>query len=257
MSGVVCPLLSSFIARQGIIAAAGIMFLVFTWLRKVYGAETRDLRTFAADVSKQGFQQAFGGLLMAAVGVALAHHNGLDALAWYGGEYPFEIVLTTIATRIFRRLSEQLARTGYDNGTWSDFWEPMLHMGRYGPSEAEPFKCGWYGVQLVQAVLLIGVPARLVSVGLIVLSMALPAAISPVHLVASAWYGASVGCATRTALTLYVVPLLGDAVQFVIIDLIQKGRHGGVGDRRHLLHTFPADGTSTTPPNDASQIRIS
>ena len=42
------------------------------------GYETRDLRTFTADVSKQAMQQGFGGLLMAAVGVGLARHGGLD-----------------------------------------------------------------------------------------------------------------------------------------------------------------------------------
>ena len=27
----------------------------------------------------------------------------------------------------------------------------MLHMGRYGPSEQEPFRCHWYAMQMVQA----------------------------------------------------------------------------------------------------------
>ena len=78
----------------------------------------------------------------------------------------------------------------------------MLHMGRYGPSEAEPFRCSWYGVQMFQAALLIGVPARLVSVGIIVLTMALPSAVSPVRFVSGAWYGAGFSCALRTTLTL-------------------------------------------------------
>ena len=242
-----CELVSSMLARQGIIAAAGVCFLLFTWMRKVYGLETRDLRTFAADVSKQGLQQAFGGALMAVVGVLLAHHNGLDALAWYGGEYPFEIVLTTLFTRVFRKASEQLARRCYDSGWWSEFWEPMLHMGRYGPSEAEPFRCSWYGVQMFQAALLIGVPARLVSVGIIVLTMALPSAVSPVRFVSGAWYGAGFSCALRTTLTLYVVPLLGDAVQFVLVDLIQKAKASGNGDRIHLLNTLPSDARGPSP----------
>ena len=60
-----CALISSFMARQGIIAAAGLCFFAFTYIRKRMGIETRDVQTFAADVSKQGLQQGFGGLMMA------------------------------------------------------------------------------------------------------------------------------------------------------------------------------------------------
>lgn len=240
-----CDLISSFLMRQGVIATAGIMFLIFTYVRKQMGIETRDLRTFVADCSKQGFQQGFGGLLMAALGVLLERNAGLDALAWYGGEYPFEMVMTTFFTHTFRRLSERLARHQYDTGSNKQLWEPMLHMGCYGPSEQEPFKCSWYITQLVQAVLFIGIPARILSVGFILFSVALPDALSPVRGVASAWYGSGMSCAVRTAFTLYVVPLLGDAVQFVIIDQIQKfGGLSSDSDRRGLL-TYPATSSSS------------
>ena len=55
---------------------------------------------------------------------------------------------------------------------------------------------------------------------------------------AAAYYGSGLSCTARTMLTLYVVPLLGDAVQFVLVDLIQKARAagGGSGDRRQLLN---------------------
>ena len=42
--------------------------------------------------------------------------------------------------------------------------------------------------------------------------------------VARAWYYSGLSCEARTALTLYVMPVLGDAVQFIIIDQIQKFR---------------------------------
>ena len=243
-----CPLISSFVARQSIIVAAGVCFLLYTWLRKLQGFETRDLRTFVADVSKQGMQQMFGGALMAAVGVLLERHAGLDALAWYGGEYPFEIVCTTVFTKMFRFLSEQLARRCYDaSSARESIWLPMLHMGQYGPSEAEPFRCRWYLLQMVQAVLLIGVPARLLSVGLILLSMLLPDGVSPVRLIAAAWYYSGMSCAARTALILYAVPLLGDAVQFTIVDLIQKARAGGPGSDRPLLGRGEVSSSSSSP----------
>jgi len=238
-----CPLVSSFLARQGIIAAAGCFFFLVTWLRKLQGVETRDLRTFCADVSKQVMQQGFGGLLMAAAGVALAQHEGrFDALAWYGAEYPFEIVLTTFFTRVFRQLSEHVARNFYvaaenQSSAWSEIWLPMLNMGRYGPTEQEPFRCQWYVMQMVQAVLLIGVPARLCSVGLILTAMLLPEAWNPVRGIASLYYESDLTCAARTALTLYIVPLAGDAVQFVIIDLIQKAATPKRNDQQVLLGT--------------------
>ena len=72
-----CQLLSSFFARQGVIAVAVAAFLLLTYARRRCGHETRDLRTFGADCSKQGLQQMFGGLLMAAAGVLLSRHNGL------------------------------------------------------------------------------------------------------------------------------------------------------------------------------------
>ena len=39
-----------------------------------------------------------GGALMVGMGLMLAKESGLDALAWYGAQYPFEIVLTTVFT---------------------------------------------------------------------------------------------------------------------------------------------------------------
>ena len=176
-----------------------------------------------------------------------------DALAWYGGEYPFEMVLTTCLTHVFRHLSERLARQCVHSSSSSSsssrggsFWEPMLHMGRYGPSDLQPFSWRWYGSQMVQAVLLIGIPARLTSVGLILLSMLLPASVQPVSLVASSWFYAGMSCTTRTALTLYVVPLAGDVAQFLIVDQIQKARGVENGDRRQLLHLGSA-GASPIP----------
>lgn len=239
-SDVVCLLMGSFIARWGILLGAGLLFLLFTYARKLRGAETRDLRTFAADCSKQALQQAFGGLLMAAVGVHLASERGLDSLAWYGGEYPYELVLTTAFTAVFRRLSEAMARRCYEAGASSAaraerYCLPLLHMGRYGPSEAEPFRCDWYAMQLVQAVLFIGVPARLLSVGLILAAAALPAAANPVRAVATAYFHSGLGCTARTALTLYLVPLAGDAVQFAVVDAIQRARASAADDRRRLL----------------------
>ena len=77
MAAIHCALLSSFFARQGVIAVAVAAFLLLTYARRRCGHETRDLRTFGADCSKQGLQQMFGGLLMAAAGVLLSRHNGL------------------------------------------------------------------------------------------------------------------------------------------------------------------------------------
>ena len=138
-----CTLLKSFIARQGVILIAGLIFLAWTAsaagqtrgprsesagrllspvgadhghreaiLHASFGAppcihqairvklryERRDLKTFCADCSKQAGQQMVGGALMVGMGLMLAEESGLDALAWYGAQYPFEIVLTTVFT---------------------------------------------------------------------------------------------------------------------------------------------------------------
>ena len=92
----------------------------------------------------------------------------------------------------------------------------------YGPLPGE-FRWNWYGAQMVQAVLLIGIPARVVSILAILLSLhALPEWTSPVDLVARAWYVSGQSCAVRTLLSLYCMPVLGDALQFVIVDQLQK-----------------------------------
>ena len=46
--------------------------------------------------------------------------------------------------------------------------------------------------------------------------------LSPVLLVAKGWYASGLTCGQRTIATLYVMPVIGDAVQFIIIDQIQK-----------------------------------
>lgn len=90
---------------------------MYTWLRVRQGKEKRDIRTFAADVSKQAGQQAIGGVLMVGVGVLLAE-GGLDSLAWYGAEYPFEICLTTLATGLLREWTERGFRRLHQKTRW-------------------------------------------------------------------------------------------------------------------------------------------
>jgi len=75
--------------------------------------------------------------------------------------------------------------------------------------------------QLAQAILLIGLPARLIALSLIWCSLYLPNQVSPVHLLASGWYRSGLSCDTQTALLLYAIPLAGDVIQFIIIDKLQ------------------------------------
>ena len=184
----------------------------------------------------------FGGVLMVVLGVLLAE-GGLDALAWYGAEYPFEIVLTTVFTSWLRTWSERYfawlqQRTGWESLT------PFNKFGQYGPQPGT-FRWSWYWAQMVQAVLIIGVCARIISVLLIVVSLSvLPEWGSPVLLVAKAWYYSGLSCSERTMATLYVVPVLGDAVQFIIIDQIQKfrrspGADDGAAHVESTMHMLP------------------
>ena len=75
--------MANFIARQGIIFLAGLLFLVWTAVRVRLGREKRNVRTFAADCSKQAGQQMLGGALMVALGTHLAHDHAITSpLAW-------------------------------------------------------------------------------------------------------------------------------------------------------------------------------
>ena len=80
-----CTLVASFAARQAIIMAAVLLFVLYTWIQIRRGVEKRSLTTLVADASKQAGQQAFGGAMMVVLGVLLAHHK-YDSLAWYAAE---------------------------------------------------------------------------------------------------------------------------------------------------------------------------
>ncbi len=224
-----CHLVSSFLARQGIILLAGLLFLLWIAVRVRQGRERRDLKTFVSDVSKQGGQQALGGTMMVLLGLKLSE-SGYSSLAWYGAEYPFEIVLTTIFTGLFRNWVELYAGVLVRQGKqWA---MPYSMFGQYGPRRGEWLR-SWYAAQLFQAIFLIGFPSRVLSLAIIYLSLLLPEAISPVRGLAAAWYNSGATCEWQTVCILYIVPLLGDAVQFIIIDRLQAfglkvgAGHGG------------------------------
>ena len=133
---------------------------------------------------------------------------------------PFEVILTTYLTGSFRKWTESGFTRWYER-SHAAWLEPYTKFGMYGP--LGEFRWNWYGAQMVQAVLLIGIPARVVSILAILLSLhALPEWTSPVDLVARAWYVSGQSCAVRTLLSLYCMPVLGDALQFVIVDQLQK-----------------------------------
>eukprot|EP00326_Haptolina_ericina_P013533 CAMPEP_0181212394 /NCGR_PEP_ID=MMETSP1096-20121128/24326_1 /TAXON_ID=156174 ORGANISM="Chrysochromulina ericina, Strain CCMP281" /NCGR_SAMPLE_ID=MMETSP1096 /ASSEMBLY_ACC=CAM_ASM_000453 /LENGTH=284 /DNA_ID=CAMNT_0023303919 /DNA_START=8 /DNA_END=862 /DNA_ORIENTATION=+ len=241
-----CSLVKSFFTRQGIIAIAALIFLVWTAVRVRLGREKRDLKTFIADVSKQGGQQMMGGVMMVLLGLHLSE-GGLSPLAWYGAQYPFEIVLTTTFTGFLRKWIERTARDWQLRTRW-DWLAPYALVGQYGPNPGD-FRCSWYAHQFVQAILLIGLPARVVSLGLIMGSLTLlPAALSPVSLLARAWYFSGLTCDQQTVFILYLIPLSGDALQFIIIDKLQA--FGGFPQRS----AFPVDSDTDDPGAGSTQL---
>ena len=84
--------------HQGVFKTRGFPTCDHQAIRVKLQYERRNLKTFCADCSKQAGQQMIGGVLMVGMGLMLAKESGLDALAWYGAQYPFEIVLTTVFT---------------------------------------------------------------------------------------------------------------------------------------------------------------
>jgi hypothetical protein len=138
-----CSLVKSFFARQGIIAIAALIFLSWTAVRVRLGREKRDLKTFIADVSKQGGQQMMGGVMMVLLGLHLSE-GGLSPLVWYGAQYPFEIVLTTTFTGFLRKWIERTARDWQLRTRW-DWLAPYALVGQYGPNPGD-FRCSWCAV---------------------------------------------------------------------------------------------------------------
>ena len=135
---------------------------------------------------------------MVLLGMHLAKGGG-DALAWYGAQYPFEIVLTTIFTGLLRRRSGAAGGCsgGGPTGGGSCRSRSSASTGR-APATS---RAGGTGLQMLQAVVLIGAVARLAALGLVVLSLnVLPAVASPVALIAEARYHSALSCNQRTAL---------------------------------------------------------
>lgn len=229
-----CPLVKGFIVRQGVLLAASCLFLAFSAARIKLGKDKRDLRTFLADVSKQACQQMLGGTMMMVLGLELAK-RGQSALSWYGAEYPFEVILTTVGTGVCRRWAERFAKWGYHTKGWA-WLEPHSIVGQYGPRPGD-FSWRWYRQQLLQAVVFIAVPSRVVSIALIYCSIAwLPPALNPIEGLANLWFWSGWSCSQQQAAVLYAVPLLGDATQFIIIDRLQAA---GVNEGK-LKHRKPA-----------------
>lgn len=243
-----CPLVSEFLKRFLFLSIAVLLFLAYTWARWRFGFEQRDWPTFAADATKNGLHQALGAFLALAIGVRLGTTQ-YDPLAWYGATYPFDVVLSTFLAAMWRR--------------WTMSVLPSY--GKYGEAAGE-FRCGLFIPQLVQSVFLISLPARLMSLGSLALSLLLlPPLVSPVAAVARAWFYSGLECGPRGLLVLYAIPLVGDALGFIIIDGVQRFRERGAtaaapatseeaaGDRReYFRHVSPSHGV---PPSQATRAQ--
>ena len=217
-----CDLIKTFISRQGVILMAASLFLLFTYVRVRRGIETRDFLTFCADSSKQAAQQMFGGALMALLGVVLAQHSSNDALSWYAAEYPFEIVITTAMTWPLKKLSMRWASCACLAGGKT----AMEQFGCYRDSLGT-FRVDWYFWQLFQALFMIGIPARLVSAAFILCVASLHN--NPLSYIAQMWDESGLTCFQKTVMILYVTPVIGDALQFIIVDTVQKFVPSGSG----------------------------
>jgi hypothetical protein len=189
-----CPVVKSFLARLGILATAGLIFVAFIGWRMRRGHETRSHRVFIADVSKQGGQQAMGGVMMVVLGTRLSE-SASSPLAWYGALFPFEIVLTTSFTWTFRRLTEAYAsQLAQSHSAWH-LLQPLAHVGQYGPAGKGDWRWSWYLAQLLQATLLIGFPARLCALSVIAFSLwLLPTSLSPCAGLARFYYYSGLTC---------------------------------------------------------------
>lgn len=185
-----CKLVSSFLARQFVLILAGALFLFYTYVRRKLGLEKRSFKTFAADALKVGAQMVLGGVLLALMGVWLGR-KGLDPLSWYGAEYPFEVCMSTYFTYLTRAWTHRYFVARYErtkDAEAKEWLKPFVNFGRYG-EEPGQFRRDWFYWQLFHAVVLINLPARLMSLGILNLSLwHLPARYSPVLRLAQLWY---------------------------------------------------------------------
>ncbi len=208
-----CPLMRSFMARQGILIGGGICFISYVYVRIRVGKDKRTFKIFAADVSKQVFQQMIGGSMMAVFGVTMFTH-GYDSLSWYGAEFPFEIIFTTYFTHIFKKLTENWAKRKS-----KPFFLAMRQSGKYGTT-AEDFEWNIYFAQLAQAVIFVGLPARILS--MLIMSSIVNIPNNPLSWIASMYFRWDTICFIKEIFILYVNPFVGDTIQFIVVDWIQR-----------------------------------
>lgn len=208
-----CPLMWSFMARQGIIIGGGICFISYVYVRIKIGKDKRTFKIFAADVSKQVFQQMIGGAMMAAFGVTMSTH-GYDSLSWYGAEFPFEIIFATSFTHIFKKSTENWAKRQS-----KPFFLAMQQCGKYGTT-AKDFQWNVYFAQLTQAVIFVGLPARIISI--LIMSIIVNIPNNPLSWIASMYFRWDAMCFIKDIVILYVNPFIGNTIQFIVVDWIQK-----------------------------------
>jgi len=101
------------------------------------------------------------------------------------------------------------------------FFRAMESSGKYGSFPNE-FRFELYVPQLVQAVFFVGVPARVVTISFMMLIVFIPH--NPLAWIAYMYYNWNVPCFTKDVVILYMMPLVGDTIHFVLVDMIQKLR---------------------------------
>lgn len=210
-----CPLVTSFVARVGVVLAASLIFFVFTVKRIECGKDPRNVKEFAILFFNLGCQQMSGGVLLAIFSVLHDKINepGHTPLIWYSVNFDFETLFTLTYLCMFKKIASIMFF-----GWASKLAQRDIRVGEVVDDKRNVI---WSAVaaNFVFSVGIIGVAARLASMGSIVLVSFLP--LSPVSLMADV-YSCITSCAALTAVTLYVKPLVIDFLVFFVSDKVFK-----------------------------------
>ena len=80
----------------------------------------------------------------------------------------------------------------------------------------------------IACVVAVRLPASLISLAIILCSLRfLPSTGNPILLLGNAWFNSGLSCFQRTVAILYLVPAIGDAAQFIVVDFVQKFKMDG------------------------------
>ena len=210
-----CNAVSSFLARTTVILAAVACYVTYSKWMIDTGRDRRTYVEFACIFSLLCFQQGPGFVINILFSFFhdSVHEMGYDPLAWYGVNFQVETVCTMLYMYLIKSWTSEMFFAHVSHGKVA-----TLTLGQYH-DEHGTFQISYFWLQFVY-VEMAGLAARLFSlVTLTLLNVYTPLTAA----LASLFFYWDVDCGTYEFFLLYVIPVVFDALTFLVSDVFFRG----------------------------------